>query len=161
MLNKISRIACIIVSFFYALEGITQTITINYLTSSLSTSACNVFNPSVGVSGVTHSSLAGGVSFDATNGIKVSTVPSGSSAGGTAFIIQNNFIPGSNYNISITATGDNALYLKTSVVPNLNQFTTSSTTSCTPDAYVAGYSTVGYGQLSTTTSTSSTTYNVP
>lgn len=46
-----------------------QTTTINYLTSGLSTTACNVFNPNVTINGITHSSHAGGVTFNSTSGI--------------------------------------------------------------------------------------------
>lgn len=129
--------------FLFSLSAHSQITTIDYPSSSLSTSACNVFNPAVDVNNITHQSHAGGVAFDSTNGIILSTIPSGQGAGGTAYVIQYNFTTGSNYTISITAIGNNSLYLKTAVVPNLNQFNTASTTSCTPDPNVTAYSTVG------------------
>lgn len=102
-----------------------QTTTINYLTSGLSTTACNVFGPSsVSVGGIPHLSFAGGVNFNSTNGILLGTssrVP----IGGTAYIINYGFSPGYNYDISITAKGNSAIFLKTSVVPNLTSFPTT------------------------------------
>lgn len=116
---------CFITVAFFTLTGFSQTTTINYLSSGLSTSACNVFSSSVNINGVQHYSHAGGVTLNTTNGIILTTVPTGSSAGGTAYIIQGNFTPNDKYDIAITAKGNNTLFLKTSVVPNLNQFATS------------------------------------
>lgn len=155
------KIMCFITVAFFTLTGFSQTTTINYLSSGLSTSACNVFSSSVNINGVQHYSHAGGVTFNTTNGIILTTVPTGSSAGGTAYIIQGNFTPNDKYDIAITAKGNNTLFLKTSVVPNLNQFATSGTNSCTPDPFVVGYNTTGYSQYVTVTSTSSVTYNIP
>jgi hypothetical protein len=50
--------------------------------------------------------------------------------------------------------------LKTSVVPNLNQFGTASQFACDPDAF-ANYNTVGVGQLSIPTTLSSADYTIP
>lgn len=119
------------------------------------------FNPSVSINGVLHSSYAGGVTFNPSYGISLSTTPQSVPPGGTAFVINYNFTPGNKYDISITAVGNPALLLKTSVIPNFNQFLTNSTTSCTPDNYAYSYGTAGYGQFSTATATNSTTYSVP
>lgn len=53
------------------------------------------------------------------------------------------------------------MFLKSSVVPNLNQFPTNSTTSCNPDNYAYSYNTAGLGQFSTTTNTTTTAYTIP
>ena len=135
--------------------------TIDYLTSGLSTSACNVFNPQVTLNGVIHTSYAGGANFNSTYGLGLTTTPQNSPPGGTAYVINYNFIPGTKYDIAITAIGNSAIVLKTSVVPNFNQFTTNGTTSCTPDNFAYSYITAGYGQSSNPTSTSSTTYTIP
>lgn len=137
-----------------------QTTTINYLSSGLSTTSCNVFNPSATINGVQHTARAGGVTFNTSFGIGLATTPQANPPGGTAYVINYNFTPGNNYTISITALGNPALLLKTSVVPNFNQFPTNGTSLCPPDANVSSYQTVGVGQLSTATSTTSTTYNV-
>lgn len=102
---------CFITVAFFTLTGFSQTTTINYLSSGLSTSACNVFSSSVNINGVQHYSHAGGVTFNTTNGIILTTVPTGSSAGGTAYIIQGNFTPNDKYDIAITAKGNNTLFL--------------------------------------------------
>ena len=121
------------------------TTTINYLTSSLSTTACNVFNPSVAVGGKTHESLAGGVTFSSA-GIALSTTPSSTTPGGTAYVIDYNFISGNTYNVSIvTAGGDGSMNLSTSIVTSLSSFSTSSTTSCTTDNDVVSYRLTGIG----------------
>ncbi len=130
-----------------------QTTTIDYLTSGLSTSACNVFISSPTINTVQHFSHAGGVSFNSSNGIGLVTSPQTTPSGGTAFGINYNFIPGYNYNISITASGNTTLLLRTSVVPNLNQFSTNGTSSCTTDPNVSSYQTAGVGRMSTSTST--------
>ncbi|MEO6683371.1 MAG: T9SS type A sorting domain-containing protein [Ginsengibacter sp.] len=133
----------------------------NYLSSGLSTSACNVFNPAVIVTEISHSSHAGGVTFNSSNGLILTTTPKLSSPGATAFVINYSFNPGYKYDISITAKGNSAMLLKSSVVPNLNQFNTNGTTSCTPDNYAFSYITAGYGQFTTPTSASSTSYSIP
>jgi hypothetical protein len=141
---------------------ISQTTTITYTGQiGLSTSACNVFNPQTTVNGITHSSYAGGVHYDATNGISLITTPQSNPKGGTAFIINYNFTPGVIYSISLTAKGNTSLYLNTSIVPNFNQFSTNSSTSCTPDPSISSYSTVGYGQLSARLTSSDATYTIP
>lgn len=139
----------------------TQTTTIDYLNSGLSTSDCNVFSPASTLNGIQHTSHAGGVTFNTTAGILLSTTPLSSPPGGTAFVINYNFTPGFNFTIAITSVGKPSLLLKTSVVPNFNQFNTNNTSSCTTDPNVFGYQTVGFGQMSTATSTTSATYNVP
>ncbi|MGN6531088.1 MAG: hypothetical protein ACTHK0_04980 [Ginsengibacter sp.] len=121
--------------FFFAIMtfntiAFSQTTTINYLTSGLSTTACNVFSPNVSINGVTHSSHAGGVLFNSTSGILLSVSDNATPYTGTAYVISYNFSSGYNYDISITASGNNSMHLKTSVVSNLNAFATSSTNSC-------------------------------
>lgn len=138
-----------------------QTTTINYLTSGLSTTSCNVFNPSATINGVQHSAHAGGVTFNSSSGIGLSTSPQASPPAGTAYVINYNFTPGYNYNISITAVGNSALMLKASVVPNFNQFPSQGTSSCSPDASISGYNTVGIGQFSSITTLTTATYNIP
>lgn len=160
MNNLITKAICFAGLLLFATLANSQTTTINYLTSGLSTSACNVFSPAVSINGVQHTSHAGGVSFNSTNGIVLSTTPQASPPGGTAYVINYNFTSGNNYNISITALGNAALLLKTSVVPNFNQFATNGNSSCTPDGNVSSYQTVGVGQFSSATSTTSTTYNL-
>lgn len=46
-----------------------QTTTFDYLSSSLSTTDCNVFDPNVTIEGSAHQSHAGGVGFEADVGI--------------------------------------------------------------------------------------------
>ena len=101
MHKSIFKIVCLIGFFAYYKSTYSQTTTFNYLNSSLSTSACNVFNPAVNVNSISHSSHAGGVSFNATNGLILSTTPKSSPQGGTAFVINYTFVPGNYYNISI------------------------------------------------------------
>lgn len=79
----------------------------------------------------------------------------------TAFKINYSFISGVNYNIQIIASGRPEVFLKTSVVPNVTNFVTSSQTACTMDANAYNYSTAGFGQFSSTTTTSSATYTIP
>jgi len=103
MLEKIRNATCLGAMIILCTIANSQTTTINYLSNSnLSTTACNVFSPAVNVNGVSHSSHAGGVSFNATNGLLLPT-RSGQGAGGTAFYISYNFTSGSNYDISIKA----------------------------------------------------------
>lgn len=102
-----------------------QTTTIDYLATGLSTTACNVFNPQVTLNGVVHKSYAGGVNFSSSLGIGLSTTPQASPPGATAYVINYNFIPGTKYDIAITALGNPAIYLRTSVVPNFTQFPTN------------------------------------
>ena len=138
-----------------------QTTTFDYKSGSFSTSDCNIFDPPVTVSNVEHSSRAGGVSFSSSDGLLLSTTPQANTPGGTAFAIKYDFIPGFYFDIAITALGSKYLYLKTSVVPNFNQFPTAGTTLCSPDGSVSSYSLAGYGTLNKQTSTTSTIYNVP
>lgn len=133
MQKLITRAIYLIGILFTGCLANSQTITINYLTSGLSTSACNVFNPVVTINGVQHTSYVGGVTFNTTDGIILSTTPQANPPGGTAYVINYNFTPGYNYNVSITAKGNPALLLKTSVVPNFNQFPINGTPSCIPD----------------------------
>jgi hypothetical protein len=79
-----------------------QTTTFNYLSTNLGTS-CKVFSPSVNISSIPHVALAGGVGWSSTDGLQLSTIPSGPSAGGTAFTINYNFTSGYNYTIAVTA----------------------------------------------------------
>jgi hypothetical protein len=160
---KIStKLTCCIAAAINTFVAYSQTTTINYLTSGLSTTSCNVFNPSVNIGGVTHSSLAGGVTFNITEGIVLSTSPFSVPPGGTAFYLSYLFTPGYNYDISITAKATNSsLTLNTSVVPNLTQFPTNGTALCSPDPNVTSYQLVGVGQLSMGLSTTSTIYSIP
>ena len=48
------------------------------MTSGLSTSACNVFNPAVSINGVSHSSYAVCVTFNSTYGLSLATTPQSS-----------------------------------------------------------------------------------
>ncbi len=161
-MNKhLAKLVCIIGLLSNCNWCNSQTTIISYLNSGLSTSACNVFSPSVSISGVLHSSHAGGVTFNSTNGIGLSTSPQVNPSKATAYIINYNFIPGHNYNITITAIGNTALQMKTSVVPNLVQFPTNGTAQCPTDVNVSSYQTVGVGQFSSATSTTSANYNIP
>jgi len=138
-----------------------QTKTFDYLSSGMSTSACNVFSPAVTINGVTHQSHAGGVTFNTTNGLVLATNPQGSTPGATAFVIYYNFVPGKKYDIAITAIGDPSFKLEASVVPNLDQFNTNGTNLCVTDSYAWSYAIAGYGRLSTLTTNSSAIYTIP
>src|SRR5690349_17998556 len=124
----------------YTAIAYSQVTTIDYTNSNLG-SACNVFNvsPAATVGGVAHASLAGGVGYTSGSGINLYTTPMASPKGGTAFIVNYSFLPGDEYTIAITAVGNSAISLKTAVVPNLNQFSTNGTTSCSPDGNVSNY----------------------
>lgn len=159
MYKPIIQVCSLAALLLYSTITCAQTTTIDYLNSGLSTTDnCNVFDPEVNVNDVLHSSYAGGVLFSTSSGIKLSVNPANNS--GTAYVINYDFAPGFNYTIEITALGKAAILLKTSVVPNFNQFTTNGTTSCTIDPNVGSYNTVGYGTLSTPTATTSATYTV-
>ena len=142
-----------------SLTAFSQTTTITYTNANLG-SNCNIFNPGISVGGLTHQSRAGGVSYlgGAGNGLSLASIPSGPSNGGTAFVISYSFTAGYDYTVAITARGDNVMYLKATVVPNLNQFNTTSTGSCTPDANVISYSNVGTGNISAQPGPTNTTY---
>lgn len=88
---KIIRITFFLIVLFFSSSSFSQTATINYLTSSLSTTACNVFSPNVAVNGVTHSALAGGVSFNTTNGIYLDAQDKSNPFSGTGFVINYSF----------------------------------------------------------------------
>ena len=113
---KIKRIIFLSVVLFFSSSSFSQTTTINYLTSSLSSTACNVFSTNVAVNGVTHSSLAGGVSFNSTNGLYLNVETQTTPFSGTGFVINYTFNSGYGYDISITANGDKFMHLNTSVV---------------------------------------------
>lgn len=158
-MNK--SIFIILIGYFLSIKfTVAQTTTINYLTSGLNPSSCNVFDPSAIINGVNHTSRAGGVKFNSSYGLGLTTTPRNLQPGATAFIINYNFTPGYNYTISITAKGNSALYLKTCVVPNLNQFSTNGLSACSPDPNAYTYNTVGIGQFSSNTTTTPTTYNI-
>jgi hypothetical protein len=156
-MNKLMKISALIVFVIYSLNTYSQTTTINYLTSSLSTSACNVFNPSVNINGVSHSSWAGGATFSTVDGVILSTTPQALIPGGTAFVINYYFTPGYNYSFQITAKGNNYTTLNASVIPNFNQFSTSSISSCSSDPSISSYRLAGYGQLSASPPLTNTT----
>ena len=146
---------------FYSNLLISQTTTFDYLNSNLSTIACNVFNPSVNLNSVIHSSRAGGVNFSTTNGLGLPTTPNVSPQRGTAFVIGYIYSTGSKYTISIVARGKQELILGACVVPDLNQFQTNGSTSCTTDPNVSGYTPQGIGRLEVaTTTTNFATYNI-
>lgn len=161
MQKLITKIIWLMICITNSLVVYSQTTTIDYLASGLSTMACNVFNPAVTINSVSHSSYAGGVLFNTTNGIYLSTSPQNNPQNGTAYVINYNFIPGNKYDIKITALGDATLLLKTSVIPNFNLFPTNGKALCPADANVASYSVVGYGDLSTNTTTTSAVYTIP
>ena len=163
MKNSITKILCLFCFMSFTLVTKSQTKTFDYLPSGLSTSACNVFNPAVNIDGVSHSSYAGGVSFNATYGLGLITTPQNGppGPGGTAYVVNYSFTPGIKYDISITAIGRPEMLLKTSVVPNFTQFVTNSTTVCVSDNNAYSYQTAGYGQSSNPTSTTSATYAIP
>ncbi len=110
---------------------------------------------------MTHSSLAGGVSFNTTNGLYLDAQQYSTPFSGTGFVINYNFVAGYSYGISVTAKGDQFMYLNTSVVQNLNAFQTASQTSCNLDPNVPNWNRTGYGQLNTAVTGTSTTYNIP
>lgn len=148
----------LIISTLVPILSISQTTTFDYVNTNLGAN-CNVFNPSVNVSNVSHSSWAGGVLWSSSSGLLLNTYPGAQgSVGGTAFVINYTFSPGYSYTISVTALGDAALFLNTSVVPNLNQFNSQGSSLCKPDSYVTGYSTAGTGIISTAVTNSSANY---
>lgn len=161
MQNLITKIIWLMICITSSLVVYSQTTTIDYLASGLSTTACNVFNPAVTINGVSHSSYAGGVIFNTTNGIYLATKPQNNPQNGTAYVINYNFIPGNKYDIKITALGDPTLLLKTSVIPDFSAFPTNGNTLCPADANVGSYGTVGYGQSSNPTAATSAVYTVP
>lgn len=158
---KIKRIVFLSVVLFFNSYSFSQTTTINYLTSSLSSTACNVFSTNVTVNGITHSSLAGGVSFNSTNGLYLNAQTHSAPFSGTGFVISYNFNSGYSYDISITAKGDQSMYLNTSVVSDLNAFPITSIGSCTLDNKVPTWYTIGDGQLSVQCTGASHTFSVP
>jgi len=87
------KIFCWLTITLLSIRVFGQTTTINYSGATLG-SNCNVFSPSVSVNNVVHQSLASGVSFTSGTGILLPTVPSGPTAGGTAYVIQYNFVSG-------------------------------------------------------------------
>jgi hypothetical protein len=133
---------CLLLLFcFSTTKSFSQNTTINYLTSSLSLSNCNVFLGSPTVNGIVHNSLAGGVTYNNTTGIFLATTPGNTSPGGTAFVINYPFLGGDNYTISIvTNGGDGSVNLFAEVVSSLSSFPTSNNASCTPDNDVLSYS---------------------
>jgi hypothetical protein len=141
-----------------------QTKTFDYLNASLSTTACNVFNPTVTIDGSSHNSWAGGVSLNSTLGLVLATQQKISPPQSTAFKIDYSFATGMSYEIKITAYGNTDVLLQACVVPDITNFPTSSQTSCTLDAFAFSYnlnSATGYGKFSTATSTTSTIYTIP
>lgn len=91
MNKKIYKLIYLLSFIFYSPITFSQTTTIDYLMSSLSTTACNVFGPTaVSVNSVSHSSFAGGVMFNSTDGILLGT-KANSPIGGTAYIINYSF----------------------------------------------------------------------
>jgi len=161
MFKSIFKLICFIGILAISKSTFSQTTTITYIgQSGIPTASCNVFNPAINVNGVFHSSYAGGVLCDTTNGISLSTTPLSSPKGGTAFVIHYNFIPGNLYAISITAKGNTSLSLNTSVIPNANQFPTNGNL-CPPDPNTSSYSTAGYGQMTAKLTNASTGYNIP
>lgn len=161
LLFKMKKFSCLFAITICSTIVFSQTTTINYLTSGLSTTACNVFDPNVTINGVGHSSYAGGVTFNSTYGILLGVSDNTTPFTGTAYVISYNFNAGDNYDISITASGDNSMHLKTSVVSNLNAFATSSMHVCPSDANVPNYNTTGYGQKDFIGTNASTTYTIP
>ena len=99
--------------------------------------------------------------FSSTNGLILYTTIKNSPSSGTAYVINYSFKANTKYDIVITAKGNPDILLKTSVIPNFNQFITFSTTSCIPDAYAFGYNTAGSGQYSTQTAFASANYTIP
>jgi hypothetical protein len=138
-----------------------QTANISYIGTSLS--GCNVFNPPVYVGGKVHNSHAGAVTFASGQGIRLNTIPFGATAGGTAYYISYNFIPGNVYSVSVTTSGgDNQVKLNTSVIPNLSNYVSSNTAGCNgTDPFVNGYVTSGFSRYTTTVAPTTTAYNIP
>ncbi len=85
-MKSIIKLLCFLWLITHSVISYTQTTTINYLTSGLSTTACNVFNPHVIINNTDHTSYAGGVSFDTTHGLFLATSPLASPPGATAFV---------------------------------------------------------------------------
>ncbi|WPQ61484.1 hypothetical protein SIO70_24300 [Chitinophaga sancti] len=84
-----------------------QTASIVYSTGGLPTTTCNVFNTAVyTIGGSQHYPVAGGVAYNGSGGIVLTTLWSTSSTSrlGTAYAIQYPFVAGHSYNISITAS---------------------------------------------------------
>ncbi len=160
MFQNLTKTICLFITVAVITKASAQTTTIDYLTSNLSSSACNVFSPSVYVSNILHNSHAGGVSFNSTNGLKLTTASSGTLAG-TAFYLNYNFVPGFKYNVSITAKGNTAaMNLRACVLTNLSQYATNGSTLCVPDPNISSYSVSSIGSLNTGVTLASNTYNM-
>jgi hypothetical protein len=68
LLFKMKKFCCLFAIMTCSSIVFSQT-TINYLTSGLSTSACNVFDFNQTINGVVHTSYAGGVKFSTSSGL--------------------------------------------------------------------------------------------
>ena len=75
-----------------------QNKTFDYLNAGLAND-CNIFDPTVTIDGALHTSWAGGVTFNAANGIGLATQKKNSPPTATAFKINYSFISGVNYRI--------------------------------------------------------------
>lgn len=66
-----------------------QTTTLTYTNAGLG-SNCNIFNPTVTLNNIQHLSRAGGVTYTGgnNNGLVLESIPSGQTAGGTAFVVN-------------------------------------------------------------------------
>jgi len=68
-MNKIFSLALLV---SISLSSLAQTKTFDYLNAGLPND-CNVFDPAVTIDGASHTSWAGGVTFNTTNGLGLST----------------------------------------------------------------------------------------
>lgn len=142
---KRNLIACILIIYTNLLFS--QVTTFDYNSLNLNNPDCNIFEPSILINSIPHSSRAGGVNLLTNEGLALSTVPNLSPQRGTAFVIGYIFSIGSKYSISIRAKGKPLLILGACVVPDLNQFATNGSTACSPDPNVSGYTPQGIGRL--------------
>jgi len=107
MLIKIFRSLSFIFILAFCSTSFSQNV-IDYSTSGLPTSLCNVFNTATPakVGGYTHYPVSGGVSFDGSKLVLNTQYGSGLSANyGTAYAIGYPFTSGNSYVIGITGYG--------------------------------------------------------
>lgn len=131
-----------------------QTGSIVYASGGLPTTTCNVFNTAVySIGGSNHYPVAGGVAYNGSGGIVLTTSWSTSSTSrlGTAYAIQYPFLSGHSYNITITgsstaAAGDLGVPMYASFFSTLPAASLTNPTACGP-VPEANYSSLQVGNM--------------